>query len=68
MHGGSKGITFGKKTFQTLIGQAPNQREIFKVTRSLLNTKADRALPSSESDKELADQFATLFYHKDPDN
>ena len=47
--------------FQTLIGQASNQSEVFKITKILLNSKADMLLPAANSDKELADQFSEFF-------
>ena len=50
--------------FQTLIGQASNQCEVFKITKILLNSKADRLLPAANSDKELADQFSEFFSTK----
>ena len=47
-----------------MIGQAPNQKEVFKITKTLLNSQADRSLPAAETDKELADRFSVYFTTK----
>ena len=53
-----------REYYHTLITQAPSQKEIFRVTNSLLNSKADRVFPATESSKELAEEFSEFFINK----